>query len=918
MFDGRGLIGGRLGAYRIVQEIGRGGMGAVYLATRDDDQYRKQVAIKVVKRGMDTAEVLERFRHERQILANLEHPYIARLIDGGTTADGRPFFVMDYVEGVPVDVFCRERALCVKERCQLFLRICEAVSHAHRNLVVHRDLKPGNIFVTADGTPKLLDFGVAKLLSTDAGSGITATMATRPLTPEYASPEQVHGLPVTTSTDVYSLGAILYELLTGQRAQSVASAMPLEIERAVCEAAVKRPSTVKPGLDSDLDNIVLMAMRKEPERRYHSVDQLAEEVRRHLDGRPVEFGYRARKFLRRNRGSVAATALFLAVLAGGATATALEARRAEQQRQIAVRRFEQVSQLAGKFLLDFHDAIAALPGSTSARKMVVETGLQYYDTLVKEAQGNRDLLEEIARGYDRLGDVQGNPYYANLGDAAGAMASYQKALEVRTSVSDDSPRFLAERIGGSARIAQMLALKGDVPSAQSRLREAIQTGEHSLSSGSRVVQEALANAYRASGDLHFRTGDYASAIEPYTKLLGVWTQLASEPRDPIGERAGISLAHTKLADSYVRLHRAGEALEHLRIAESIDKDLAATNPNSVPRLRKLYIDYTLLSLVFRVSPTLDAVGEGRRVAESAASWADRMAAADPNNSTALFDVMTAQTLVGDWLRDHGELAASVDHYRKAVDTIERFASTSPPALLTDDALIYAHQRLAAGLGKAGRLPQALSECHKAEQYIAQAEKRNPGLLQTASRRPTWKQPWRGRTRAAGNGRWRRPHFCRRARCSKIWRGAIRRTKPSATSRPRSTPNLPSATRGSRQTKSADALIQRSRHHACSTITLIGPIKSISLTRMISSNRLSPICSRLPGATECFSNLRNKESKGIWFGQGTSRGTSSGSSCAVSERSPSSAHHLPGHKPPPAAASPARSPTRKMLLSPAST
>src|SRR5579872_894949 len=195
----------RIGPYRVVKEIGRGGMGAVYLAVRDDDEYRKQVAIKVVKPGMDTDEVLGRFRHERQILANLDHPFIARLLEGGTTSKGRPFFVMDYVEGVPLDVFCRTRALSVAARCRLFLKICEAVSHAHRNLVVHRDLKPGNIFVTADGTPKLLDFGVAKLLSTEGGAGITATAVAQPLTPEYASPEQVRGLGITTATDVYAL-----------------------------------------------------------------------------------------------------------------------------------------------------------------------------------------------------------------------------------------------------------------------------------------------------------------------------------------------------------------------------------------------------------------------------------------------------------------------------------------------------------------------------------------------------------------------------------------------------------------------------------------------------------------------------------------------------------------------------------------
>ncbi len=276
--DELSLVNTLLGPYRILQEIGHGGMGTVYLAERADDQYHKRVAIKVVRRGMDTREVLDRFRHERQILAGLEHSYIARLIDGGTTPDVRPFFVMEHVEGQPIDAWCRDRRLDVELVLRLFLKVCEAVAHAHRGLVVHRDLKPGNIFVNREGVPKLLDFGVAKLLRPDASAGVTVTAAgVGPLTPEYASPEQVRGLPVTTATDVYALGAILFELLTGTRAQRIGTLTPREIDRVVCETQPPRPSTLaraagKPRLNSDLDNIVAMAMRKERERRYSSVE----------------------------------------------------------------------------------------------------------------------------------------------------------------------------------------------------------------------------------------------------------------------------------------------------------------------------------------------------------------------------------------------------------------------------------------------------------------------------------------------------------------------------------------------------------------------------------------------------------------------------------------------------------------------
>ena len=261
LFDEQVPIGAHFGMYVILREIGRGGMGAVYLAVREDQEYRKEVALKVVRRGMDTAEVLARFRYERQILANLEHPYIARLFDGGSTENGVPFFVMEYIEGKPVDVFCRENLRDYKARCQLFLRVLEAVAYAHSSLVIHRDLKPPNILVKEDGSPKLLDFGIAKLLSGNPDGSRTQASSIRPYTPEYASPEQVLGLPITTSTDIYSLGAILYELLTGKPAQPITVQTPGEIERIVCRTEIARPSLQARGLPSDLDNIILMAMR---------------------------------------------------------------------------------------------------------------------------------------------------------------------------------------------------------------------------------------------------------------------------------------------------------------------------------------------------------------------------------------------------------------------------------------------------------------------------------------------------------------------------------------------------------------------------------------------------------------------------------------------------------------------------------
>ena len=245
--DKDSLLGRRLGAYEITHEIGRGGMGAVYAAHRADDEYKKRVAIKLVKRGMDTREVLKRFRYERQILAALDHPNIARLLDGGTTGDGLPFFVMEYVEGEPLTRYCETHNLLLTERLELFREVCAAVSYAHQNLVVHRDLKPDNILVTPDGTPKLLDFGIAKLLRPDffPDTVIPTGLAVRPMTPDYASPEQVRGLPITTASDVYSLGVVLYELLTGHKPYTLTSYTPQEIERVICQEEPRRPSETR-------------------------------------------------------------------------------------------------------------------------------------------------------------------------------------------------------------------------------------------------------------------------------------------------------------------------------------------------------------------------------------------------------------------------------------------------------------------------------------------------------------------------------------------------------------------------------------------------------------------------------------------------------------------------------------------------
>ncbi|MDQ4123627.1 MAG: serine/threonine-protein kinase [Acidobacteriota bacterium] len=427
----------QIGNYQIIREIGRGGMGAVYLAVRDDE-IKKSVALKIIKRGMDTDEILRRFRTERQILAALDHPNIARLLDGGTTGDGLHFFVMEYVEGLPLLDYCERHQLSTAERLALFRQICAAVSYAHQNLIVHRDLKPSNILITKDGIPKLLDFGIAKMLNPEFSSQTANQTATafRLMTPEYASPEQVRGEQITTASDVYSLGVLLYELLTGHRPYQIkARCTHAEIVRAVCDTIPERPSSVAgrflqktesftkknkqrtankeqrtKSLKGDLDNIVLTALRKEPVRRYRSVEQLSEDIGCHLNGlpisaRPATFVYRAGKFVRRNRAIVALSSFVLTLLIGFAVTESFQSNRFRRERDRANIERERAEKVSA-FLTEIFRS--ANPAQTKGKEL---TAREFLDKGAARIQGElRDqpevqvkLLMTIVDAYVVLG-----------------------------------------------------------------------------------------------------------------------------------------------------------------------------------------------------------------------------------------------------------------------------------------------------------------------------------------------------------------------------------------------------------------------------------------------------------------------------------------------------------------------------------
>jgi len=674
----RSRTGTRIGVYQILEEIGHGGMGEVYCAIRADGQYEKEVAVKLVRGGFDSRAVLERFRNERQILATLDHPNIGRLLDGGTTDDGTPYLVMELIRGKNIDQYCDERRLSINERLLLFAEVCRAVQYAHQRLVIHRDIKPSNILVTDDGVPKLLDFGIAKILDPSAQVEVTQL---RPMTPEYASPEQVRGEPITTATDVYSLGVVLYRLLTGCFPYAGPTTTPHELARAICETDPVRPSTavIKPQetpdeksaagvpaeergrlrdmtpvklrrlLRGDLDNIVLMALRKEPERRYPSVERLADDLRRQQEGLPVtatrgSWSYRTGKFARRHKVSMVAAGIVLLAVLGGIAATLREAhiaRRqaqiAREQRQRAERRFNDVRKLANSLLFELHDSIKDLPGSTPARKLLVTRALEYLDSLSQEAKGDVSLQRELAVAYLKIGDVQGQPRQANLGDRAGAEVSYRKALAIREALVAADP-------------------------ANAELRRDLVVGYGKLS------------------DLLRDKGDVAGAMElSGTQMASVEAVYKADPANPANRTL---FATYRMDHGYKQATVGGDregGLENLRQGSALLEELANERPQDQYVHRILGLSYSRTAEILQTNP--DGRADALTLYKKALSVKQALLASDPNNADYQRLVSYDQFEIGSLLKDMGEMRQAITWDKEALSAFEKLAAADPASPL---------------------------------------------------------------------------------------------------------------------------------------------------------------------------------------------------------------------------------------------
>ena len=718
-------IGQRLGAWEIVRAVGSGGMGDVFEAKRADGQYEGRAAIKLLKRGMDSAAVLQRFALERQALARLSHPHIARLLDAGADGEGLPYFVMEYVDGQPIDR--ASLGLSVTQRLQHFLQLTDAVAHAHRCLLVHRDLKPANVLVDPQGQVKLLDFGIAKALDPmEHADGNTTVAGQRPFTPHYASPEQVRGEPVTTATDIYSLGVLLYQMLTGIRPTGRDATTPMEAARSVLEEQPTLPSRLSAAvvqdtqwlltrkqLQGDLDNILLKALEKAVERRYASVDMLAADVRAYLEGRPVSArepsaAYLLSKFARRHRWALVAglvggtglvtglaatlvqgrlaAALGVAGLAVGLGLALVQGWRAQRARDRAESHVAELRKLTNRVVFDYFDGVQNLPGSIKVREQMVADAAEYLRNVETQATHDPKLAWELARIAGRLADLQGGTYSEGLEQIEQADQSFGRALRLVDTacagdVRDAKLLFDCARIVVNASLfdqrlgrlspALGIAAEADPPPGLPRRRDTLSGLWHAR----RLIERgAVAHPSHPHMEVHLGT------------LRG---------------RMGLLLGH---GTAEINLGRWREAEEHLRASVQHMRryaERAAEDPESA---RQLAWSLTNLASWERLAGD---PGRALAVVKEAIEAIDRASRMAPDNSTYSAMARLMRTHLAAAKAEAGDIDAALTDCAEALARVVQSAAADPDnaVLRRDEALINAlqgrmlieHRRMAAAL-----------------------------------------------------------------------------------------------------------------------------------------------------------------------------------------------------------------------------
>ena len=770
--DASSLIENRkIDDYDLIETIGTGGMGTVYLAEHRGDGFSQKVAIKLIKRGMDTSAVLKRFLMERQILASLEHPNIARMLDGGSTADGVPYFVMEYIGGRPIRSYCDDRDLEVRSRVELFAKVCAAVSYAHQKLVVHRDLKPSNILVTEDGEPKLLDFGIAKLLQPDwkdTAETVTATQF-RILTPEYSSPEQLRGEATTTSTDVYSLGVVLYELLTGIRPfqregkdpQSLADAIQTKDPQKPSIAALfghssgdadarktsadfaqatgeekthgsTRRSVPDPkSLRGDLDNIVLKAIRSDTERRYSSVQELLEDIRRYLDGLPVKAtadsaAYRFGKFFKRHKTVVLGATAAVLLLIGTTAVTGWQYLEAKRERARAERQFEETRSLSKSVLYELHDAIEPLQGSTAARELLVSKAAEYLDRLAGENSTDPYLQTELADAYQRIGDIQGGLWRSNLGQRENAEASYAKSFAIRKALveaGNTDPKLRWKLAQGYSKLADISYSQADPDRFLENSRQALELLiplEGELGSDDDFLID-LAAGYGTVARGTALKGNFEGGIQSINKSIQVLEGAVG--RNPTNKSLvdALSTIYDYAAEINSSNGRKQEALELFKKGLTQTERAVTLAPTDLVIRRNLIASYILVSETeCEVGNCLAALEQ----AEKAVSMINALVKSDPQNADFALVSRAAELNKGKILVTSKSYAQAMETLTPVLATSEKLADADKEDKILEFSVANVrHQLGRAYLGSGIDDKSALSKMEK----LKKAE----GLLRTA-------------------------------------------------------------------------------------------------------------------------------------------------------------------------------------------
>jgi eukaryotic-like serine/threonine-protein kinase len=785
-----------IGAYRLTSPIGQGGMGSVWLAERSDGRFERRVAVKFLHFSLALTGAA-RFKREGLILGQLAHPHIAELIDAGVTDRGEPYLVLEHVKGEPIDQYCDNLHLDIECRIKIFLDVLSAVAHAHGSLIVHRDLKPSNVLVRNDGQVKLLDFGIAKLLGEESGS-TEATLLTMQgasaLTPLFAAPEQVTGAPITTATDVYALGVLLFQLLTGQHPAGDSTCSAAEVVKAVVETETGRASDAVASsadieaiagkrstsrerlprqLRGDLDTIITKTLKKNPAERYSSVTALAEDLRRYLkrepiSARPDSFMYRGGKFARRNKLGVAVTTLVLIGIAAGIIAVNREARRAEY-------RFQQVRKLAHTVLFDLNPQIENLAGATPARELLVKTSLEYLDSLAAESGNDARLQIELATAYEKIGDVQGNSRYSNLGHPEASLESYRKAAAIarKLPASAESLEVLAGAYTGIGTV-QATQL-GHRASGRESLRTAIKFADSIPATAGKQDYELRAQAYGLLGDID-EINDPLLAAAPIQRALeiaGEWAQAdsSSQPKlylavlkkdwadiqwgmgdlsgarstlldslaifkdlinkDPSNadwqiqesvdwERMGLLSGHP---DFFNLGDRKAAALWFAKFVQQLERNVAA-DPKDARAKFGLSEAVGDLAAVYRYSSPI----RSEKLYQRSLALSDSALSADPRDSEVLFWQSFERAGFASLLSKKGKRTAAMNQLNHAITVLESLTNRDPAEISAHQLLGVVLRRRAAYSLDTGDTVAAQRDLSRSEEMLAKLYKDNPNNL----------------------------------------------------------------------------------------------------------------------------------------------------------------------------------------------